>query len=118
MDNCLNEFGEAFIKEVRDRTIRLFDKKVQGIMKDKDSQLLFEKVNKLSDEQKLLISEIIPQIVDLSIHNTLCLFEEHDEFQIIIDGENIADISDGLSGELYTSDGWIQKFSEQRYTTV
>ncbi len=45
----------------------------------------------------------------------LCLFEEHDEFQIIVGGENIADISDGLSGELYTSDGWIEKFSEQRY---
>lgn len=115
MDNCLNEFGEVLIKEVRDRTIRLFDKKLQGVMKDKDSQLLFEQVNKLSEEQQLLINEIIPQIVDLSLHNMLCVFEEHNEFQIVIDGENIADISDGLSGELYTSDGWIEKFSEQRY---
>lgn len=115
MDNCLNEFGEVLIKEVRDRTIRLFDKKVKGMMKDKDSQFLFEQINKLSEEQQLLISKIIPQIVDLSLHNILCLFEEHDEFQIIIDGENIANISDGLSGELYTSDGWIEKFSEQRY---
>ena len=115
MNICLNEFGEVLIKEVRDRTIRLFDKKVQGVMKDRDSQLLFEKVSKLSKEQQLLINEIIPQIVDLSLHNMLCIFEEHDEFQIVIDGENIADISDGLSGELYTSDGWIEKFSEQRY---
>ena len=115
MDNCLNEFGEVLIKEVRDRTIRLFDKKLQGVMKDKDSQLLFEQVNKLSEEQKLLINKIIPQIVDLSLHNMLCMFEEHNEFQIVIDRENIAEISDGLSGELYTSDGWIEKFSEQRY---
>ena len=115
MDNYLNEFGEVLIKEVRDRTIRLFDKKLQGEMKDKDSQLLFEKVNKLSKEQQLLICEIIHQIVDLSLHNMLCVFEEHDKFQIVIDGENIADISDGLSGELYTSDGWIEKFSEQRH---
>ena len=35
----------------------------------------------------------------------LCMFKEHDEFQIIIEGENLVDISDGLSGELYTSDG-------------
>lgn len=114
MDNCLNEFGKVLIKEVRDRTIRLFDKKVQGVMRGEDSQRLFERVNKLSEEQQLLINEIIPQIVDLSLHNMLCVFEEHDEFQIVIDGENIADISDGLSGELYTSDGWIEKFSEQR----
>ena len=115
MDNCLNEFGEVLIKEVRDRTIRLFDKKLQGVMKDKDSQLLFEQVNKLSEEQKLLINKIIPQIVDLSLHNMLCMFEGNNEFQIVIDRENIAEISDGLSGELYTSDGWIEKFSEQRY---
>lgn len=115
MDNYLEEFGKIFIKEVRDRTIDVFDRKTQGLMKSKESQLLFERVNKLNDEQKSLISDIIPQIVDLSIHNMLCLFEEHDEFQIIVGGENIADISDGLAGELYTSDGWIEKFSEQRY---
>ena len=115
MDNYLEEFGEIFIKEVRDRTIDLFDRKTQGLMKSKESQLLFERVTKLNDEQKSLISDIIPQIVDLSIHNMLCLFEEHDEFQIIVGGENITDISDGLSGELYTSDGWIEKLSEQRY---
>ena len=115
MDNYLEEFGKIFIKEVRDRTIDVFDRKTQGLMKSKESQLLFERVNKLNDEQKSLISDIIPQIVDLSIHNMLCLFEEHDEFQIIVGRENIADISDRLSGELYTSDGWIEKFSEQRY---
>ena len=115
MDNYLEEFGKIFIKEVRDRTIDVFDRKTQGLMKSKESQLLFERVNKLNDEQKSLISDIIPQIVDLSIHNMLCLFEEHDEFQIIVGGENIADISDGLSGELYTSDKKKKKFSEQRY---
>ena len=115
MDKCLEEFGEIFIKEVRDRTIDLFDRKMQGLMRSKESQLLFEKMNKLNEEQKSLIRDIIPQIVDLSMHNMLDLFEEHDEFQVIVGGENIADVSDGLSGELYTSDGWIEKFSGQRY---
>ena len=100
MDNYLEEFGKIFIKEVRDRTIDVFDRKTQGLMKSKESQLLFERVNKLNDEQKSLISDIIPQIVDLSIHNMLCLFEEHDEFQIIVGGENIkravADIEEEL----------------------
>ena len=115
MDKCLEEFGEIFIKEVRDRTIDLFDRKMQGLMRSKESQLLFEKMNKLNEEQKSLIRDIIPQIVDLSMHNMLDLFEEHDEFQVIVGEENIADVSDGLSGELYTSDGWIEKFSGQRY---
>ena len=35
MDKCLEEFGEIFIKEVRDRTIDLFDRKMQGLMRSK-----------------------------------------------------------------------------------
>ena len=53
-------------------------------MKAKESQLLFERVTKLNDEQKSLISDII-QIVDLEYSCMLCLFEEHDEFQIIVE---------------------------------
>ena len=83
MDNCLNEFGEVLIKEVRDRTIRLFDKKLQGVMKDKDSQLLFEQVNKLSEEQKLLINKIIPQIVDLSLHNMYACLKNTTNFKLL-----------------------------------
>ena len=32
MDNYLEEFGKIFIKEVRDRTIDVFDRKTQGLM--------------------------------------------------------------------------------------
>ena len=38
MDNYLEEFGKIFIKEVRDRTIDVFDRKTQGLMKSKESQ--------------------------------------------------------------------------------
>ena len=58
---------------------------------------------------------MIPQIVDLCMHNMMCLFEDHDEFKIIVGDENLAETSDGLAGELYTSDGWISRFSEQRH---
>lgn len=53
-------------------------------------------------------------VVDLSIHNMLCMLEDHSDFSLIKDGKNIAELSDGFSGELYTEDGWISKFSEQR----
>lgn len=33
MDNYLEEFGKIFIKEVRDRTIDVFDRKTQGFLK-------------------------------------------------------------------------------------
>lgn len=116
MDNILEEFGKVLIEEVRDRSILVFDKKTQGLMNDEYSQQLYERIKDKSDEEKQLIYDIIPNIVDLCLHNMMCLFEDHNEFQIIVDDENLNDISDGLAGELYTSDGWISRFSEQRHT--
>jgi hypothetical protein len=83
-------------------------------MKDEESKKLYERTLNLSDEQKKLLEDIIPKVVDLSIHNMLCMFEDHNEFEIVKDGENIVEMSDGLAGELYTSDGWISQYSEQR----
>lgn len=116
MEKELETFGKVFIEEVRDRSIRIFDKKINGLMKDECSRLLYERIRLLSDDEKKIIYDLIPNVVDLCLHNMLCLFEEHDEFKIFVDEENINMASDGLAGELYTSDGWIAKYSEQRHT--
>ena len=42
----------------------------------------------------------------------LFLFEEYPEWKLIDENQNnLAELSDGLSGELYTENGWIKKFS-------
>lgn len=118
MDDVLNYFGEILIAEVRDRTIRGFDMKIEGKMRDEDSKKLFEEVQQMNNKQRQLISKVIPQIVDLSIHNMLCMLEEHTDIDVRVEMESISEISDGLAGELYTEDGWIQKFSKQRYEEI
>lgn len=115
MSDTLVEFGEIFMEEVRDRTIRVYDKRVNGKMKDISSQELFKEVDKLNDSQRQLLEKMIPQIVDLCLHNMMCMFEEHEDVELRMNGENLLELSDGLSGELYTEDGWIQKYSKQRY---
>lgn len=32
--------------------------------------------------------------------------------------DRVREESDGLSGDLYTEDGWIQKYSSQRYEEI
>ena len=44
------------------------------------------------------------------------MFEEHDEMELKMSGQNLTQISDGLAGELYTEEGWIQKYTKQRYS--
>lgn len=118
MDDVLSFFGEILISEVRDRTIHGFDMRITGKMRDENSQKLFEEVQQLNNEQRQLIEKIIPQIVDLSIHNMLCMVDEHANIDVQIEEESISEISDGLAGELYTEDGWIQRFSKQRFEEV
>ena len=48
----------------------------------------------------------------------LCMIEEHEDIDVQVKKQNISDISDGLAGELYTEDGWIQRFTKQRYEEI
>ncbi|WP_455718513.1 hypothetical protein [Anaerosporobacter sp.] len=118
MEDVLSYFGEVLIKEVRDRTIHGFDMRVTGKMKDGDSQKLYAEMQKMSNEQRQLIERIIPQIVDLSIHNMLFMIEEYPNIDLQVEAEKMSELSDGLSGELYTEDGWIQRFTKERYEEI
>lgn len=116
MDDVLSYFGEILIRQVRDRTIREFDKIVTGNMNDESSQKLFKQIQQMSNDHQEIINKIIPEIVDLCIDNLLCMLDDYaDDIKVQIENENISEISDGLAGELYTEDGWIQKYSNQRY---
>ena len=55
---------------------------------------------------------MIPEIVDFSLDSMLFMFEGHPDLQLVFQGVDLKEVSDGLSGELYTEDGWIQKFSK------
>lgn len=115
MDNVLDFFGETLINEVRDRTIEQYDMTTDGRMKDEQSQRLSKEIAKMDDKDKKIIQKIIPEIVDLALHNMLCMLEDNPEIEVNINDENINEVSDGLAGELYTEDGWIQRFTKERY---
>lgn len=118
MNKELDFFGQKLIREVRDRSILEFDMRVEGKMMDETSLMLSKEIQNMNAEQRNLINKIIPQIIDLCIHNTICLVEECEEITVLVDDTNISECSDGLAGELYTEDGWIQKYTEQRYEEV
>lgn len=43
------------------------------------------------------------------------MFEQNEELELKCNDKNLVQESDGLAGELYTEDGWIQKYTNQRY---
>ena len=112
MENILDEFGKILITEVRDGTIDSMNKMIDGTMKGTTAKLIRKKIAILNNEQIEILKWLIPEIVDFSLDSMLFMFEGHPDLQLVFQGVDLKEVSDGLSGELYTEDGWIQKFSE------
>lgn len=112
MEDILNEFGKMLITEVRDWTIGSMNKMIDGTMKGTTAELIKKNISILDKEQIEVLKWLIPEIVDFSLDSMLFMFEGHPDLQLVFRGVDLKEVSDGLSGELYTEDGWIQKFSE------
>ena len=110
----LEEFGKLFMKAVRDETINSIDKMLDGTMKGITSRQVQEKFADFDSKQIEVVKWFLPKIIDMSLHNMLFMIEVQDEIELLFKKENLNDLSDGLSGELYTEDGWIKNYSKER----
>ncbi len=116
---ALDRFGRFLMNGVRDRAIRHWDMVLRGQMKDDESQRLYSSIITLSPEARAIVSEVVPKIVDTSLHNFLQSLDDVDDIQVAVDTESgriesISDASDGLAGELYSEHGWFRRFSDER----
>lgn len=113
----LNQFGKMYMESVRDYSLHTLDNILNGDAKAPSDKKMSEELKSLSltPDTIKLIQKIATLAVDETLHNTLFLFEQElDGWRISNPDEeidSIADISDGLSGELYSPDGWIKKYS-------
>lgn len=116
--NELEYFGEKLMKEVRDETISTLDMMIDGRMKGSTAQQVKEKISILNEEQLDIIKWLIPKITDIGLHNLLVMIEQNDDIKVLVKENDIKEISDGLDGELYTEDGWIERLSDERYEEI
>lgn len=116
--NILEYFGEKLIKEVRDETISSLDMMIDGKMKGITAQQVKEKISIFNEDQLSVIKWLIPKITDLGLHNLLVMIEQNDDIKVLVEENDIKEISDGLDGELYAEDGWIEGFSDERYEEI
>lgn len=112
MNNNLDKFGELYITEVYDKSVKMFEMMFDGRMKGLTAQSVRDKITIFSEEQKKIVLWLISKAVEKCVHNTLCMFDEDSEVNLLYHQENISELSDGLAGELYSEDGWISRFSK------
>ena len=114
-EEALDRFGTFLMRRVRDEAISYWDMIVAGEMKGKRAQDIHTRVEKLPADAVAVLHDLIPQVVDSTLHQLLWGLEEADDITVDVDDvHDIKSVSDGLAGELYTEDGWIAEFSQQR----
>ncbi|MDA3613484.1 hypothetical protein [Polluticaenibacter yanchengensis] len=115
MEDRLSEFGEIFIKSVRDNTLFVIEGIINGHMKSDIDKKMYKDIKELPLESIELLRVFVYKAVDLSMHNMLFMFESNNDWVLFnenMDVDNIVELSDGFAGELYTSEGWISRFSD------
>jgi hypothetical protein len=114
----LDNFGKILIEEVRDRVLHLGELIRDGHMNSIENKDLYNRIKKLSPECQEVLKDFACALVDKTIHHSLWMIEQNDEYDLVKYSKDkspplsLRDISDGLCAELYTEDGWIEKYSK------
>ena len=119
----LDKFGEILIHEVRDEAINDWEKILNGKMKGVTAKWVGDLLSGYSTEQVEILKELIPEVVDTTLHHLLWTVEQVDSLKILLsdkDGNicDIKEVSDGLPGELYSDLGWINRFTKKRHSLL
>nr|WP_235715902.1 hypothetical protein [Acetivibrio cellulolyticus] len=111
------------MKEVRDYAIPHWDSVIGGKTQTTEAKIIQDNLSKMKKEDIEIIINIIPKIVDTTLFYFLRMIEEDDGFDLVADAENgdkvsLREESWGLAGELYNEEGWIAKYSKERYEEI
>ena len=120
--SVVDEFGKLLMSRVRDEGIARFDETVGGKRRSHWAHWMRENLSDFTPQQLAIVRKIVVRSVDSTIHELLWMFEESTTFSvsgISSSGAqiNLVESSDGLSGEPYSEDGWIERFSKYRADT-
>jgi hypothetical protein len=111
----LDQFGQFLMANLRDKAIEFFDRLAEGQWKAGRLQQLQADLTGLDESQRSILRRCVVDVTDNAIHDFLFALQEladfEDDIQVVVQGQNIAKISDGLHGELFTTDGWMAKYS-------
>ncbi|AWF82285.1 hypothetical protein BTJ40_16430 [Microbulbifer sp. A4B17] len=111
--NNLDKLGKIIAQDLRDSSLERYLALESGSLKSPSTQELIKELDGFSDEQKAVIRKVLTNCIDSGVHNLLfAIEEEKEDIAVLIDNENVAELSDGLNGEIYTEDGWFEKFSQ------
>lgn len=112
----LDKFGKFLVSSMRDRGIDHYNLLETHSLKALALRQLQDDLSELNPKQKDIVRRCVVRILDTSMHDLLAAFQEaHDldeGIDLLVDNENIAEVSGMLHGEIFGDRGWIEKFSK------
>ena len=115
--DSLQTFGNFIIKQLFDRGLHRYGQlarhELQTVEPDLQSWL-----DERSPEDQKMMKKVVLKVLLSATHDFLFALEEEADFErkvsVLVDQNNVADLSDGLQGELFLEEGWINRYSEFR----
>lgn len=118
---ALDYLGEFLMKHHRDRALFTLEKAFAGEWKAESLQNFQAVLRDLSREQRDKLYEGFESMISGVLHDLLFNLQEENNFanriKLFVDGYDAVKISDGLHGEQYSEDGWIERFSKYKKKT-
>ncbi len=116
-NHVLDRFGQFLMENVRDRQISICTRLIEGTMKGVTQEKIKPILSDLTEKELSVFIKLLPIIVDIGLHEFLFALTEQDDISILVETNDggkvdINEESDGLHGELFTTDGWIYRFSK------
>jgi hypothetical protein len=121
MKDPLDKFGSFIVKNLRDQALDDLEMLLRGAWKSSATQDMQRRLGLLTDDQKQLFREVANRVITTGMHEFLFALQEMSDankgVEVQVDGSNIASLSDGLHGEIFSEEGWIAKYSKFPHST-
>ena len=118
----LDRFGRLLVTHSRDVAIKMVEKILDGKMKSATRSQISASLSNLTQEQRQAIHDLSVLTFNETIGCFFEILERYPEFKLIYKGNdecvNLLNISDGLFGELFDEDGWIDRYSQFKELTL
>lgn len=111
-----DKFGAFLMANLRDAAIDRFDSLASNHLKSPATESLRKTLVAMSAEDRAVVRRCVLACVDSGLHDFLFALQQIADFDndinVVVDGKNIVDQSDGLHGELFGGNGWFSRYSK------
>jgi hypothetical protein len=112
----LDSFGALISNSLRDAALRRAEALLSSSLKSPSTQALQSHLQGLTQEQREIVRAVVRNCIDCGVHDFLFKLQElsraAESVSVLVDGQDVASLSDGLQGEPFSERGWFARFSK------